>query len=158
MNGTIDSTRSHSETRSRNTYRTQKNSIASNLLVSSSRSPSPTLEALLATVSDSDSDIGSHQSQASITSVASEPPVLDPNLARPAFSSTTAPYHNPRHLGTLPFYYPESTLGRQQQAISSLNNGPIIISYPYHNSAATPTTPKLISATTSPSIESSTPT
>lgn len=33
---------------------------------------------------------------------------FEPNLDRPVFSSSTPKYHNPRHLGTLPFYYPES--------------------------------------------------
>ena len=62
----------------------------------------PTLDTLLATLSDSDTattlSIQSDNTSAN-HSITSE-------TAAPTFSATQVPYNNPRYLGSIPFYYP----------------------------------------------------
>ena len=126
--------------------------------MSSSRSSSPTLEALFANLSEPDSDIQSQQSQSSIPSVILEPVVADTNIVRPAFSSSAPSYHNPRHLGTLPFYFSESRVGQIQQTIASQNRRSLIIPNPYHSSVPPLDTIAAETETTTPDPISQVPT
>lgn len=98
--------------------------LASNV-VRHQRSSSPTLADLLATISDSDSDSDSINAQPnnSTNPIIPNASNIETNQDRPVFSSGTLPYHNPRHLGTLPFYYPESR--RPPRSIPIANITPV---------------------------------